>query len=103
MSKRAIEFLEAWVLEHVNPVQFREHTAEASRLTELCIEDARKVGIAQAEIEEELHQNIYDELRDRMDARTTEEMASRMKGLEERVAPRPQSGVAGSRGHVPQD
>ena len=68
-----------------------------------CIEDARKVGIAQAEIEEELYQNIYDELRDRMDARTTEEMASRMKGLEERVAPRPQSGVAGSRGHVPQD
>ena len=101
MSKRAIEFLEAWVMEHVNPVQFREHTAEASRLTELCIEDARKVGIAQAEIEEELYQNIYDW--DRMDARTTEEMASRMKGLEERVAPRPQSGVAGSRGHVPQD
>jgi hypothetical protein len=44
MSKRAIEFFEAWVLEHVNPVQFREHTAEASRLTDLCIEDATKVG-----------------------------------------------------------
>jgi hypothetical protein len=72
MSKRAVEFFEAWVLEHVNPVQFREHTAEASRLTDLCIEDARKVGIAQAEIEEELYQNLYDELRDRMDARTTE-------------------------------
>ena len=47
-----------------------------SRGAGLCIEDAKKIGITQAEIEEELYQNLYDELRDRMDARTTEEVGN---------------------------
>ena len=46
MSNRAIQFLNDWVNEHVKPIPYPAHLAEARRLAKECVADAKKQGIS---------------------------------------------------------
>jgi predicted DNA-binding protein (UPF0278 family) len=43
-----------------------EHFAEAERLANTCVADAKEAGISEAEIEQELAQDIVSALRERL-------------------------------------
>ena len=72
MSNRAVQFLNNWVIEHVNAIPYPEHLAEARQLAKECVADAR--GISKKELEEDLGRDLVSELKDRLDARADEEV-----------------------------
>lgn len=75
MSQRAVDFLEAFVNQHVNPVPSPDHQVEAEALAQRCLEEAKKLGISEEEFEEDLGQDLISEFVDRLDARMDEEIA----------------------------
>jgi hypothetical protein len=58
VDKRANKFFESWVSKHLKPTPMPEHFAEAERLANTCVADAKEAGISEAEIEQELAQDI---------------------------------------------
>jgi hypothetical protein len=82
MSNRAIQFLNHWVTEHVNTMPYPEHLAEAQRLADECVADAKKAGISEQELEEDLGQDLVSELRDRLNARADDEVTRLASRLE---------------------
>jgi hypothetical protein len=62
MSHRAIQFLNHWVTEHVNAIPYPEHLVEAQHLAVECVADAKKEGISEQELEEDLGQDLVSEL-----------------------------------------
>lgn len=74
MSNRGVQFLNHWIIEHVNAMPYPEHLAEAQQLAEECVADAKKEGISKKELEEDLGQDLVSELKDRVGARADEEV-----------------------------
>src|SRR5262245_6483251 len=83
MSNRAIQFLNDWVNEHVKPIPYPAHLAEARRLAKECVADAKKQGISKKELEEDLGQGLVSELKDALDTRADEEVKRMANGNDE--------------------
>ena len=75
MSQRAIKFFGEFVIEHINPLPYPEHGDEAERLRNECLAEAKKQGISEAEIVEDLTQDLTSEFIDQLGDRVDEEIA----------------------------
>jgi hypothetical protein len=62
MTDRAAEFLDYWQSEHVNPVPLAERQAEAERLATECLEDAKRGGINEHDLEAAANGNLIDDM-----------------------------------------
>jgi hypothetical protein len=77
MGSRVSELFERWSNEHVNAIPYPEHLNEAQRLDKQFRAHAQATGVAEQELqklEEDLGQDLVSEFRDRLDARTNEEV-----------------------------
>ena len=55
MSKRGVDFLNDWVVEHINPDAYpTENDPRARQYVQECLADAAKSGISRKEIEEDV-------------------------------------------------
>jgi hypothetical protein len=55
LSKRGVDFLNDWVVEHINPDAYpTENDPRARQYVQECLADAAKSGISRKEIEEDV-------------------------------------------------
>jgi hypothetical protein len=52
MNDRAVEFLDTWCSDHINPVAFPKKRSEGEGLAAQCLEDAKRAGIAEKDLKE---------------------------------------------------
>ncbi len=63
MSRRGYDFLDRWIVRNVRPTPAHRLDAEAQRLTEQCITEAREAGIPETELVEDLQAGLLFEMK----------------------------------------